>query len=89
MWLETSNPAGVVRVGAVRINPDAEDGAPSAQAIFSFSNAHGVTVSLAGVEPVAPATTFRLYAEASAYLARLARSPPGSLFTTHPLKRPS
>ena len=65
MWLETSNPAGVVRVGAVRINPGAEDGAPSAQAIFSFSNAHGVTVSLAGVEPVAPATTFRLYAEAS------------------------
>ncbi len=63
--LETSNPPDGVRVGTVRINPRAQSGAPSAQAIFSFENAQGVTVSQAGVESVTPGAAFRLYAEAS------------------------
>ena len=64
--LHTSNPAGGVAVGSVRIVRDAGSSSPSGVGIFSFTE-DGVTVSEAGVPVQTPGSAFRLYVEASGY----------------------
>lgn len=60
-----SNAGPRVVTGSVRVVPAANTVAPSGVTLFSFRN-DGVTVTEASVPAIAPGTSFRLYAEASA-----------------------
>ena len=60
----TSNPAGAVSVGSVRVTPDVGTTSPSGLGIFSFTTG-GITVSEAGVPALPEASAFRVYVEAS------------------------
>ena len=62
--LQTSNPAGPLQVGSVRVTANFGSLAPSGMSIFSFKSG-GVTVSEAGVPAPTPGAAFRVYVEAS------------------------
>src|SRR5262249_49374223 len=53
-----------VRVGSVRLTPDANSGTPSGVGVLSFRNG-GVTVTEAAVPATRATSAFRLYAETS------------------------
>ncbi len=60
----TSNPAGRVAVGSVRVTPEGGNAAPSELVVFSYSQ-DGKTVSEAGVPASPKGSAFRAYVEAS------------------------
>ena len=60
----TSNPAGRVAVGSVRVTPEGGNAAPSGLVVFSYSQ-DGKTVSEAGVPALPKGSAFRVYVEAS------------------------
>ena len=60
--LRTTNPAGVLHAGSVRVVPDTGAAAPTALVIFSLEK-EGVTVSEAGVASRPVGSRFRMYVE--------------------------
>ena len=62
--LRTSNPAGMLNVGSVRVAPDTGTSSPTALGIFSFESG-GVTVSEAGVPSLPPGSGLRVYVESN------------------------
>ena len=62
--LQTSNPAGSIQTGSIRVVADAVSSTPSGVSVFSFEGS-GVTVSEAGVPASAPGAAFRVYVETS------------------------
>lgn len=62
--LRTLGAGSAVLAGSVRIEPGLNQIAPSAYAVFTFSNAEAV-ISEAAVAAASPATSFRLYAESN------------------------
>jgi hypothetical protein len=62
--LRTAGNSPDVRVGSVRLTPDATSGTPSGVSVLSFRNG-GVTVTEAGIPAIRATSAFRLYAETS------------------------
>jgi hypothetical protein len=60
----TSGIGSSTTTGSIRLTPATGTKTPVGVAVFSFKNA-GVTVSDAGVQPVAPSSAFRMYAESA------------------------